>query len=456
MRFIKEDSERLEIIRKKDVHEFEQDLYWWGLSSAGIEPYITPFMQEIITSLRHAELKKYPLYQIPTSNIDYLTTKPSLFFTGADCFVLKKLLNKFSKRIKIPDDIDLNIYLYEPLSYVMKERENRLHATTKKPVEQGNDGFSDTAPYEKSCLMSPSEIEAIKRWAEEHNIKNNITIWTSDYNISEYKFNYPQFKLKCLDWFLKHMSLNPTQTKPNFNKLEKKFFCANKRYALHRHLVASFLSQKRSIEMSWHYKLINSNLLDPNYHNEMQTFFEFDKVHGDYQDILTAGQDYLKRNTCKIDLTFKRAIAVENCTQYKNFPAKYEDIVPDAHGFNVKLQSCFVAIVNETKYGVPTANFTEKTFQPIRMWRPFILTAPPYTLEYMKKLGFKTFDRWWSEEYDSITNHTERLNAIFDLIEEIDKKPIEELSDMLEEMYDTLAWNYFMYQSFCINPVILE
>jgi hypothetical protein len=115
-----------------------------------------------------------------------------------------------------------------------------------------------------------------------------------------------------------------------------------------------------------------------------------------------------------------------------------------------------VSIVGETKYGVPTANFTEKVLNPMKLYRPFIVAAPPYTLEYIKNLGFKTFDRWWSEDYDSIENHTERLNAIFNIIEDLEKKSLDEMKNILKEMKDILNWNAFMYHSLPFNPVILS
>jgi hypothetical protein len=72
---------------------------------------------------------------------------------------------------------------------------------------------------------------------------------------------------------------------------------------------------------------------------------------------------------------------------------------------------------------------------------PFLLVAPPYGLEYLKKLGFKTFDKWWDESYDQEENHQTRMLMLFDVIDYIDSKSLEELSAIYEDMQETLLHN---------------
>ena len=80
--------------------------------------------------------------------------------------------------------------------------------------------------------------------------------------------------------------------------------------------------------------------------------------------------------------------------------------------YNSLLES-FVGIVTETRFAQPTGNFSEKTIHTIHCKRPFVLVAPPFTLQYMHKLGYKTFDKWWSEDYDTTTDHFKRMEKIF-------------------------------------------
>ena len=73
--------------------------------------------------------------------------------------------------------------------------------------------------------------------------------------------------------------------------------------------------------------------------------------------------------------------------------------------------------------------------------KPFVLVAPPFTLEYMKKLGYKTFSKWWSEDYDTTTDHFKRMEKIFDIIDYINSLDLQDMQKMLEEMEDIFCHN---------------
>jgi hypothetical protein len=77
------------------------------------------------------------------------------------------------------------------------------------------------------------------------------------------------------------------------------------------------------------------------------------------------------------------------------------------------------------------------------MWfrKPFILLAPPGTLQYMHEHGYKTFNDFWDESYDLCTNHEERLGKIFEVIRYIESKSIEELKEIYKEMESILLHN---------------
>ena len=59
----------------------------------------------------------------------------------------------------------------------------------------------------------------------------------------------------------------------------------------------------------------------------------------------------------------------------------------------------------------------------------------------MRKLGFKTFDRWWDESYDTIENGWDRFHSILRLVKNLSKKSNQELLEMYVEMKDVLQHN---------------
>jgi hypothetical protein len=76
-------------------------------------------------------------------------------------------------------------------------------------------------------------------------------------------------------------------------------------------------------------------------------------------------------------------------------------------------------LVSETLCVENKKHLTEKVFKPIAAGKPFILTAGYKNLEYLKSYGFETFNSLWNENYDNILNPKDRIDQIFNLIDQI-------------------------------------
>lgn len=111
------------------------------------------------------------------------------------------------------------------------------------------------------------------------------------------------------------------------------------------------------------------------------------------------------------------------------------------------MMSSFVNVVTETEFWNTKQHLTEKIFKPIVAKQPFILAGCADNLAYLKDYGFKTFDRWWDESYDSIQDPIERLNAITKLLKDICSKDLDQLTAMLQEMESVLEYNYNHFYS---------
>ena len=107
-----------------------------------------------------------------------------------------------------------------------------------------------------------------------------------------------------------------------------------------------------------------------------------------------------------------------------------------------QLVDAFWHIVTETVYFLPKLHLTEKTFKPIIAQRPFILVAAPGNLAYLKSYGFKTFDRWIDESYDSEQDHYLRIEKITMEIKRLCSLSPEQLKEMHREMKEILKHNY--------------
>jgi len=105
-------------------------------------------------------------------------------------------------------------------------------------------------------------------------------------------------------------------------------------------------------------------------------------------------------------------------------------------------KSTFVNIVTETLQSKETLFFSEKIFKPIYMLQPFILLCSPYSLRELKKLGYKTFDRWWDESYDEEENLISRVLKIEKILKKLSNLTPDELFALTADMEETLIHNY--------------
>jgi len=102
-------------------------------------------------------------------------------------------------------------------------------------------------------------------------------------------------------------------------------------------------------------------------------------------------------------------------------------------------EKIFVDIVSETIIYDNTCFITEKTARPIVFKTPFIIMGGIGFLNVLKELGFKTFDKWWQEDYDNYCGQ-ERIEKIQQVIESI--QSIKDIEQIQNEMKQTVEHNY--------------
>lgn len=90
-------------------------------------------------------------------------------------------------------------------------------------------------------------------------------------------------------------------------------------------------------------------------------------------------------------------------------------------------------------------DISEKIFKPIAFLQPFVVFGQPGSLEFLKSLGFKSFDRWWDESYDSIKDEQIRFRAITSLYKKLSRMTKLELAEIMYEAWPVLEHNYYNY-----------
>jgi hypothetical protein len=78
------------------------------------------------------------------------------------------------------------------------------------------------------------------------------------------------------------------------------------------------------------------------------------------------------------------------------------------------------SVVVETTTTTPTF-ISEKTFKPLAYYHPFLLWGSPYTLQYVKEIGFETFGHIIDESYDVVLDDDMRFAHICEQVNNLVK-----------------------------------
>jgi hypothetical protein len=107
----------------------------------------------------------------------------------------------------------------------------------------------------------------------------------------------------------------------------------------------------------------------------------------------------------------------------------------------------YINLVTETFFG-PNVFLSEKIFKPISNLQPFIVLGDYHTLFELRRLGFKTFEPFIDESYDTELSQKNRIKKIEIEIEKLKNKSISEIHDWYYSIKDILIYNQKHLYSF--------
>lgn len=368
---------------------------------------------------------------------------PHILSTGMGTLYNLEKIKYSTEIVEYLNQHGLQIYLQEALV---------LHFGKKKRVVFKEDQIKDDDQiflkslksfYDMPTKISDAycfEFESILKFSLNNGL-TNITVMTNELNVGEViGRNYSELKFASFNnWSMiyKNTSLdNITDVHTNCDKIQKKMLALSLRYEPHKHLINSYLVNNRDNEVSWYEnrrEWDGNDFPDLDYLDKQVPFDLFSWEHK-YPKI------WSRIHQGNIILGRRSPIVLQGEDKLINDLGK----IPCGTGLKLPLEyhvRSFCYIVNETKYGQPFGYFSEKTINSMACMRPFVLVAPPGSLKYLKLLGFKTFDKWWNESYDDEHDHEKRILMIYDIIDYIESKTINELKSIWVEMKDMLYHN---------------
>jgi hypothetical protein len=369
-----------------------------------------------------------------------LSEESSPHFVCTGCGSLKELeeLVCSSEEQKMFNSRGLSIYLFEDV-YISTGP--KIKNYLEGPPLQGDttEYYKRYGPTIRGFELTPEnyehlycfELESIKTFVDNNKL-NKVTVYCGDYNAAKYlQDRYPTVTIVTRNLYVissakRILENSKDEITTNIpNQITHKFLSANGKYKAVRHLTAAYLLDKNSIISFDQTKSIWGSL-------QNQLWFKLASWNKSNLKMFNR----LMQNLQKLETMPSLIIGNNPTIPNPNFSSDF-DFAPQT-----EYERCFCAVVCETKYSHPVATFSEKTLNAIHRHRPFILVAPPHTLEYLKLYGFKTFSSYWDESYDSEENHEKRLIKIFKTIDYINNLPITSLRNLYQTLTPILDHNY--------------
>ena len=284
--------------------------------------------------------------------------------------------------------------------YIDDVKENRCKIVMYMPLEGYSGGDKN------------NDLPIINTWIQRAKIPaENVYYISGNLNIDK-KQQERGYNFKCIPYSTFDSWCNIHKIPNHISKFEpnnKKLFVSyNRNPRYHRLYMLS--------------ELLKRNLLDKGLVSLGRDGFEFDK-HRNIHEKIKELYDLTPIEINK-DIFYNMATDIEE-SDYTN---------------------TFISLVSETLSDDSILFLSEKIWKPIYMGHPFIVNGNPKTLEYLKLKGFKTFEKWWPESYDNITNINGRINAIVDVVEELNKKSTDELVQIRKEMEPILTHNQNLFK----------
>ena len=361
-------------------------------------------------------------------------------------FSLNNFYSILSDNLLVPADINEYYYFYPFGSIdlenfmctdkchspgkISNRHHNRVLFFDQEPLLEStvSNWYFDTSYVNMSLLLNSMKKTKILANSD---ISTNTADFCKEYGFYNWYYFFHGFA--ALDWYRDYQYLPPVFE----NQFSKVFISLN-------HLMTKNRSHRLALVANYIEKNIASKGVI-----SLKLFDQYNDIKGEVFDPAS-----------QLSLDAKKLIVKHLIRLDKPFVADFNDVNGT---FSSKLdlaleRSALWSVVSETIFYQDKRHLTEKIFKPIVACRPFILVGAPGNLAYLKRYGFKTFDRWVDESYDNILDSDLRIAKITDELQRLCSLPMEELKQMECEMREVLEYNfnhfYGEFKKIIINELV--
>jgi hypothetical protein len=230
----------------------------------------------------------------------------------------------------------------------------------------------------------------------------------------------------------------------NIDLIQKHYVCLNGVQRLHRTMLLCYLE---------HYQLMQQGLVSFNFTTAKESSGLTYPNTTDVDDsiIFRITEPFSRLN----DFFTRSKLDFKMYDDYANkFLGQSQFVDAGTHEFAISefqppvLQHGLITLVTESVFEYPYAYISEKTIKAMLSLRPFVVLSSPGTLKDLQSLGFKTFNDIWNEDYDLISNSSERLSAVIKLMQDLCQQDIRKLALEVEAI---VKYNYQHYMDNFVN-----
>lgn len=252
-------------------------------------------------------------------------------------------------------------------------------------------------------LTGSAKIEnAYDKIINKFKLENKITILETDFFHHVCKLGYAEAKNQ-------NTIINTTKS--------KKFLCLNKVERFHRVMLLDYMIQNNLVELGY-YSFQGSN----NIKEQVQISNGFG-----YPNVL----NYVDKLPLVLNITENRVNPVDLIQEdYKYFIDSYFSIITETVFFTDNENSIFLS---------------EKIHKALAMGHPFILVSRPKSLEYLRSIGYKTFEPFINESYDNELNDIKRFELITTEIKRLCTLSVEELQVLYGNLVPIMTHNKSLF-----------
>lgn len=271
---------------------------------------------------------------------------------------------------------------------------------------------------------------------ERHNIREEDVVWLT---CDKYMRHDPRIKAEFIhfDFFLEQQKVLANKFLP-LTEIKHRYISMARGVPRHHRFAMTYILHKN--DLTKHGAISCADYENFSYRGSKETTDDYIKKIENFD---SSSFDNFKSMLPLIIDSNTTEIVVPDHESYQSAINLHQDGRDESHLF----QNVFLNVVNETHQPDDLVFITEKTYRSINYCRPFVINGDKGSLQYLKEMGFQTFNNFWDESYDTDDDHT-KITKICRIVENVCSMDIQELYALYQEMLPILEHNYYLLKQY--------